>query len=95
MNGLNCRYPSDLSWPILKQGVTAFEVIGDAWTEKALLLMKRKGKEPLLNSGPSGIAGLAGLLAVLSKYDRKKLVDLLNLSQDSVILVVNTEGGIA
>ena len=46
-----------------------------------------------LNCGPSGIAGLAGVVALFQSPNREDLLNLLQITEDSFILVVNTEGG--
>lgn len=95
MAGLNCGFPSEEAWPILRDGVDLFLAVADGWTRAALRMLHRPtGGDPPIAAGESGAAGLAGLLALMNLSDDAAagLRKDLDLGPETRILLVNTEG---
>ncbi len=90
MSCLACRYPSLLAWDILESGADAFLTIPDQATREVvdLLAAGAPGQDPVL-SQPSGVAGLTGLLAAAFE---PTLSGPLGLTEESVVLVIGSEG---
>jgi diaminopropionate ammonia-lyase len=88
MVGLNCGWPSDVAWPLLRAGLRATISVDDTWADKATKELAGCG----VRSGASGAAGLAGLMYVIAAG-----VSLDELGGRSVqsVLVINTEGDTA
>ncbi|KAF7560065.1 hypothetical protein G7046_g4086 [Stylonectria norvegica] len=83
MAGLDCGTPSTIAWPLLQSGVDASLTISDYEAHEAALYLKTKG----VSAGPCGASPLAALRR-LSEEDKATL----GLSQDSVIVLLSTEG---
>ena len=88
MAGLNCGQPSLLAWPLLRDGVDLFLAIEDRWAEEAMRAYHRHG----VVAGESGAAALAGLLALGEESSLRGAYDHLDLTPESRVLVLNTEG---
>ncbi|PRI12371.1 diaminopropionate ammonia-lyase [Leucobacter massiliensis] len=82
MLGLNCGTPSELAWPVLRDGVDAAVLVDD---DEALCAV-RELREAGVDSGPCGAATLAGARRVL---DRAR--GPLGLDGDSTVVLFNTE----
>lgn len=93
MAGLNCCEPCTITWPILRDFASCYASCDDAVAEIGMrLLAEPVGQDSKIISGESG-AVTAGLLYLLMESknleaDKKAL----GLTQDSVILLFNTEG---
>lgn len=95
MAGLNCGFPSEVAWPILRDGVDLFLGVSDAHTRAAMRAMHRPiGGDPKVPAGESGAAGMAGLIALMNPKNEVAagLKKGLDLSPESRVLVINTEG---
>ncbi|HEX7503075.1 MAG TPA: diaminopropionate ammonia-lyase [Acidobacteriota bacterium] len=93
MAGLNCGVPSPLAWPIVRDAVHFFLAIGDKWAEQAMRRYYHPlGMDPRLISGESGASGLAALLALTNSDKLASIRHKLPLSQNSRVLLINTEG---
>ena len=91
--GLNCGFPSQLAWKILKQGADAFLSVPDtACIEAMKRLYYPSGDDPQIISGESGAAGLGGLMALLSEDDLRNAKKRIGLNRNSKVLLFNTEG---
>ncbi len=88
MAGLNCGTLSSAAWPVLRNGVDAFCVVGDEAAFDAMRVLKRDG----IVSGESGSAALAGLLDLLGGRKAKYGLGSFNLNGGSSVLVISTEG---
>jgi diaminopropionate ammonia-lyase len=84
MAGLNCGTPAYLAWPDLRVGLKGAATVDDIATEKAMAELAELG----VDSGPCGAASLAALHTVAAGEARVQL----GLTQDSVALLLNTEG---
>ncbi|MDP9766086.1 diaminopropionate ammonia-lyase [Deinococcus enclensis] len=88
MAGLNCGNTSPLAWRTLQRGLSAAVAIPDALTEEAMRHLAADG----VVSGESGAAGAGGLLALLSGPGAAFARTALNVTPDSSVLVLSTEG---
>lgn len=88
MAGLNCGVPSLVAWPILRDSSNFFISIHDKYAEQA---MREYASEGVV-SGESGASGLAALLALMKDQNLEEVKRELNLSCESRVIVVNTEG---
>ncbi|MFV0428099.1 MAG: diaminopropionate ammonia-lyase [Arachnia sp.] len=87
MEGLNCGWPSELTWPVIQRGADVFLGIDDDATFEAMRLLAANG----IVAGESGAAGLGGLLAV-ARQGTAAQRDHLGLTPTALVLLVNTEG---
>jgi diaminopropionate ammonia-lyase len=87
MAGLNCGTISSSAWPVLRAGCDAAVAVSDQDALHAVADLDRLG----VRSGPSGAASLAGARAVLTQPGRRAA---LNLDEDSVVVLLSTEGAI-
>jgi diaminopropionate ammonia-lyase len=93
MAGLNCGTPSLIAWPLMRDRFDAFISIEDEFAVKAVRKYFRPAaNDPQLISGESGAAGLGALLAIARSPDLEKYRHELNLSPNSRLLLLNTEG---
>ncbi len=91
--GLNCGFPSQLAWKILKQGADAFMSVPDTVCIEAMKrLYHPLGNDSQIISGESGAAGLGGLMALLSVDDLRDGKKKIGLNRNSKVLLFNTEG---
>ena len=87
MAGLACGEPSLLAWQELERSAFAFMAVPDASAVDCMRLLA--GRTPPLVAGESGVAGLAGLLlAARDPFGR----GVLELAEDSRVLLFGTEG---
>lgn len=90
MGMLECYEPSLLAWKILEKTATAFLTVADDCGLHAMArLATPLGNDPAIQGGESGAAGLAGLHACAGSARAR---ELLGLDQNSVVLLINTEG---
>jgi diaminopropionate ammonia-lyase len=89
MAGLNCDLPSFLAWNLFKEHLEYTMLIDEKSVEKALQIYNSPiGDDDKIISAESGAASLAAVIEVLSdKNSRKKL----EITQDSSIMIINTE----
>ena len=85
MAGLNCATPCELAWGILRHLAADSAVISDDLAENA---MKTLAQHKII-AGESGCAGFALLNAA---FHSKSLRQALELDENSIILLINTEG---
>jgi diaminopropionate ammonia-lyase len=85
MAGMNCGTPSSDSWQTHKAGVDAAVALTDEEARLDLKVLADYG----VDAGPCGAATLSGVRKALSTQERR---DELGITQDSVIVLVSTEG---
>ena len=85
MAGLNCATPCDLAWKILRRYAADTATISDDVAAEAMRVLA----EEKIISGESGCAGFALANAAL---DSDELRRALELDEQSIIFVINTEG---
>ncbi|MBR0900145.1 diaminopropionate ammonia-lyase [Bradyrhizobium tropiciagri] len=90
MAGLACGEVSLLAWSILDSGADGFFSITDASAAETMRLLAegRYGDNPIV-AGESAVAGLAAALLAAGDPDMRQAV---RLTEDSVVLVIGTEG---
>ena len=90
MAGLNCGTPCSIVWPVLRDGTSFFCACRDIVTENGMRAYANPlGTDRPIISGESG-AVTYGLLLSILKSD--ELRTLFGFHQDSVVLLINTEG---
>ncbi|MFL0267101.1 diaminopropionate ammonia-lyase [Candidatus Clostridium radicumherbarum] len=93
MAGLACGEPNPLGWEILKECTDVFVSVPDWVTARGMRILGNplKGDARII-SGESGAvtAGLLSVITIDEKY--KELKEVINLTSDSKVLVINTEG---
>lgn len=93
MAGLACGETSPLAWQILQPGADYFMLIEDGDAVAAMrLLANGNDKDVPIIAGESGAAGLAGLIALSEKPE---LAQVVGLSVESRVLLINTEAATA
>ena len=85
MAGLNCATPCELAWKILRHFAADAAVISDDVAADAMRQLAEHG----IISGESGCAGFALANAALDSSDLRRALEL---NEDSIIFVINTEG---
>ncbi|HEX2912637.1 MAG TPA: diaminopropionate ammonia-lyase [Chloroflexia bacterium] len=88
MAGLNCGTPSLVAWPYMSGGIDLFLAIDDERSRQAMRLLAGAG----VVSGETGASGLGGLLEMLQGEHSGEIRQRLNLTEDSRVLVISTEG---
>ena len=90
MAGLNCATPCDLAWKILRRYAADAATISDDVAAAAMRQLANPfGDDAKIISGESGCAGFALANTAL---DSSELRRALELDENSVIFVINTEG---
>ncbi len=87
MAGLNCGTVSSAAWPVLRDGCDAAVCVSDDEAERAVADLAGLG----VSSGPCGASTLAGVRAALSAPGRR---EALALGDDSVVVLLSTEGNL-
>ena len=85
MAGLNCATPCDLAWKILRRHAADAAAISDDVAAEAMKILA----EEKIVSGESGCAGFALANAALKSCELRRALEL---DEDSIIFVINTEG---
>ena len=90
MAGLNCGTPCAVTWPVLRDGASAYLACADVIAEQGM----RAYAHPMGADKPiiSGESGAVTYGAVRSAAGNTRLREALGLDGDSVVLLVNTEG---
>ena len=90
MAGLNCGTPCQTVWPILRDCSAFFCACKDDVTELGMrAYAKPNGTDQSIVSGESGAVTYGLLLEILQSEELRRLF---RIDQDSVILLINTEG---
>lgn len=93
MTGLRCATPSPTAWPVIADLVDAFVAVEDSRTMAAMRMLARPmGKDPAIESGPSGACGFATLVAVMREEALRPVRAALGLGPSSRVVVINTGG---
>ncbi|UCD62918.1 MAG: diaminopropionate ammonia-lyase [Candidatus Zixiibacteriota bacterium] len=93
MAGLNCRTPSLIGWPLIRDRFAMFLSMPDDYSKAAMRqYYYPHGEDPRIISGESGAAGLGALLALSSEDSLAEARRRLSIDDRSVILLFNTEG---
>lgn len=90
MAGLSCGEVSTIAWPTLSRFTDDFLTIPDSVVAPTMrLLANAEFGDPSIVAGESAVAGLAGFICA---RQHAHLASMLQLNQDSRILVIGTEG---
>ena len=90
MAGLNCATPCELAWRILRRYAADSAIISDDVAADAMRRLARPfGDDAKIVSGESGCAGFALANVALDLPDLRRALEL---DEDSIIFVINTEG---
>ena len=90
MAGLNCGTPCQVVWPILRDCSASFCACRDSVTVQGMRAYDSPcGDDQTVVSGESGAVTYGLLLTILQS---EKLRELFRLEEDSVILLINSEG---
>ena len=93
MAGLNCGTPCKITWPVLRDYVSAYFAIPDYVAAEGMRTYARPcGMDPAVVSGESGAATMGALLWLMRDEDLADARRFLGLDEKSVILLFNTEG---
>ena len=85
MAGLNCGTPSGIGWSTIRDGVSAAVSVTEDECRRAVGDLQGLGQD----SGPCGAASLAGVRELLAAPGAR---EELGLGEDSVVLLISTEG---
>lgn len=93
MAGLACGEGNTIGWDILKNHVDVFASCPDWMSAKATRIYANPlGDDPRVVSGESGSVPLGFCFTALHDEDAKDLKEALKLDENSVVLVISTEG---
>ncbi len=85
MAGLNCGTISTIAWPVIRDQLEAAVTVTDDQARVAMQRLHELG----IPAGPSGAASLAGVRAALTDTNQRAA---LATNEDSVVILINTEG---
>lgn len=93
MAGLNCGTPCKITWPALRDFVSAYISCPDYVAAHGMRTYANPtGGDPAVISGESGAVTMGAVRILLEDGTMKETKKRLGLNQDSVILLFNTEG---
>lgn len=81
MCGMNCGTPSNIAWPVLKDGVDLAVTVTDRESHECVQYLQSQG----VNAGPCGAATLAALRRICAE-------PLLEHERNAVVVLFSTEG---
>ena len=90
MAGLSCGEVSELAWPILRYGASHVLTVGDEGVKPMMrYLAKSEGERPNIVGGECSASGLITLKTMI---DNPELAESAHIDENSVVLVIGTEG---
>ena len=90
MAGLSCGEVSELAWPILRHGASHVLTVSDEGVKPMMrFLAKSEGDRPNIVGGE---CSASGLITIKTLVDNPELAKSTNIDENSVILVIGTEG---
>ena len=90
MAGLNCGTPCKVVWPVLRDCSACFCACKDSVTEQGMRAYANPvGSDPAVVSGESGAVTYGLLLSILQSDELRRLF---HIDENSVILLISTEG---
>ena len=93
MAGLNCGTPCKITWPILRDYADFYVSCPDYVAAHGMRMYAAQlHGDGNVVSGESGAATAGAMGLILSKEELRKVRESMGLNQDSVILLINTEG---
>ena len=93
MAGLACGDPSPIAFDILNNNADIFMKVPDYVAARGMRILSCPLKgDPFVISGESGAVPLGALYSLLTENEDSRLKEVLNLNEDSLVFMVNTEG---
>ncbi len=93
MAGLNCGEPCLTTWGILRDLASFYAACPDFVTAKGMRTLANPfSGDPKIVSGESGAVGPGLLTMLMEREDMAEASAMMGLNQDSVVLMVSTEG---
>lgn len=93
MAGLNCGEPCTITWPILRDYSSYYFSCPDFVAAKGMRIAATPlGDDKKIISGESGAVTLGIITLLLEKKELEKIKKDINLDENSIILLFNTEG---
>lgn len=93
MAGLNCGTPCMVTWPVLRDYAEYYLSCPDFTAANGMRVYADPvGTDPRIVSGESGAATMGVLSLLLGREEFAEIKRKMKLDQDSVILLINTEG---
>lgn len=93
MAGLACGDPSPIAFDILNNNADIFIKVPDYVAARGMRILSCPLKgDPFVISGESGAVPLGALYSLLTENEDTELKKVLNLNEDSLVFMVNTEG---
>lgn len=93
MAGLNCGTPCKITWPVLRDYAEYYMSCPDfAAAHGMRMYAKPVGEDPVIISGESGASTMGAVCLLLQRKELARIRSDMGLCEDSVILLVNTEG---
>jgi len=90
MAGLSCGEVSELAWPILRHGASHVLTVSDEGVKPMMrYLAESKGERPNIVGGE---CSASGLITLKTMVDNPELAQSANINENSVILMIGTEG---
>lgn len=93
MAGLNCGTPCGVTWPVLRDHAAFCVSCPDYAAAHGMRLYRYpEGGDDSVIAGESGASTLGAAALILTRDELKEVREAMGLNQDSVILLINTEG---
>lgn len=93
MAGLNCGTPCMVTWPVLRDYAEYYMSCPDYTAAHGMRVYADPvGNDPKIVSGESGAVTMGALSLLLGREEFAEIKRKMKLNQDSVILLINTEG---
>lgn len=93
MAGLNCGSPCSITWPILRDYVSYYFKCNDSVSAHGMRLFANPiNEDKKIVSGESGAVTMGLVSAILKDNHYIDIREKLKITEDSVILLINTEG---
>ncbi|OWZ82646.1 diaminopropionate ammonia-lyase [Natranaerobius trueperi] len=92
MAGLSCGEPNPIGWEIIKRFSDYFISVPDWVAARGVRILNSPiESDPQINAGESGGIGI-GLLSLFMLHEFHEMKDLIGLTKESNVLLINTEG---
>ncbi len=93
MAGLNCGTPCTITWPVLRDFAQFYMSCPDYVAAHGMRsYAKERRTDETVTSGESGAVTMGALSMVLTRPELEQVKSAMNLGQNSVILLISTEG---
>lgn len=93
MAGLACGEPNTISWELIRDYADGYFSCPDYVSAKGMRILASPLKgDPQVISGESGAVGVGVISLLMQRDEYKDLREKLNLNEDSIVLIISTEG---